>query len=44
MGLVVDPVVNRCQAPVPRLMIRQIVLENFKSYGGVKALMFVELC
>ena len=24
------------QGPVPRLMIRQIVLENFKSYGGVK--------
>ena len=25
-----------CQGPTSRLMIRQIVLENFKSYGGVK--------
>ena len=29
------------EAPKARLMIRQIVLENFKSYGGVKVGSFV---
>lgn len=35
---VVDQKAEDTKGPVPRLMIRQIVLENFKSYGGVKVI------
>eukprot|EP00435_Cladocopium_sp_Y103_P054736 s613_g17.t3 len=35
---VVDQKAEDNKGPVPRLMIRQIVLENFKSYGGVKVI------